>query len=479
MTMALPGGAPVAIADVLSPRGGTWGRSGMIVHAPDIVLAGLDRVAATGGPRTPATVLDNASGETSHWWPTFLPDGIHFLYSVLSTDSSRRGVYVGRADQPASMAGTPLLRSSSPVVYVPLLPHDGALLYVSGGRIEARHFDPAAMSVTPDARTIGSSDGASTLYHPTLLSASPDVLAFADEPIPWGTRLEAAGRDGRRLYGWTEAEPQNWPRVSPNGQLLARQRVDEFNNPDIWVEDLERHSRVRVTTAPVPDIQAVWAPDSQRVAYVSGNIPGRPGARMLTIAAADGTGVIRSFPCPGTYCEPTDWPRDDALLVNVVDGKNVDVWRVDAANGAARPLLHQPFDERDARMSPVGQWMAYVSNETGRPEVSVRTTGGVARRLTISASGGSQPVWRRDGLELFFVDPAGNLRRVPVQWSAGGIPSFGTVTTLPVGPVGFSHWGTQYDVSPDGGRIYFLRRNDDPAPREIHIVMGWRALLDP
>ena len=102
------------------------------------------------------------------------------------------------------------------------------------------------------------------------------------------------------------------------------------------------------------------------------------------------------------------------------------MWVIPAeVEGRARPLLNEPFDERDARMSPVGQWVAYVSNESGRAEVSARSMSGPVRRVTISATGGAQPVWRRDGLELFFVDPGGALRSVPVQWSASGTPTFG------------------------------------------------------
>ena len=480
MTVALPGGAPVAIADALSGHGGAWSRSGVIVQAPDIVLAGIDRVGVDGSNREPASLLTNALGDTSHWWPAFLPDGIHFLYSVLSTDDARRGVYVGQIDRPAPPAGPPLLHSNSPAVYVPLQGTKGALLYVTGGRIEARQFDAGRMAVTQDARTIGLSGATSTHYRQMLLSASADVLAFADSFVPWGTRLEVAGRNGTQLRQWSEPESQNWPRVSPDGHFLARQRVDRpSNNPDIWVEDLERGTRVRITTAPVPDIQAVWSPDSQRVAYVSGNLPGRPGRRVLNIAAADGTGIVRSMPCPGVYCEPTDWTGDGVLLVNVIDGGKYDVWTVQTADGGqSRPLLSEPFDERDARMSPVGQWLAYVSNESGSPEVSARSISGTARRVTVSAAGGAQPVWRRDGLELFFVDPGGDMRSVPVRWSASGNPTFGVSTKLSAGPISFGHWGTQYDVSPDGSRVYFLRPNDDPAPREIHIVMGWRALLE-
>ena len=106
MTVALPGGAPVAIADALSPHGGTWGRTGVILQAPDIVLAGIDRVGFDGRNPGPVTLLTNALGDTTHWWPAFLPDGIHFLYSVSSTEGSppRR---VRRPGRPAGATGRP------------------------------------------------------------------------------------------------------------------------------------------------------------------------------------------------------------------------------------------------------------------------------------------------------------------------------------------------------------------------------------
>ncbi len=295
-----------------------------------------------------------------------------------------------------------------------------------------------------------------------------------------GTRLESVSRNGERLRLWDEPEPQNWPRVSPDGRFLARQRVDLMtNNPDIWVEDLERGPRVRVTTAIEPDIHPVWSPDGRHLAFVSGAPPRRPGKRSLSIAAADGTGVVRSFPCPREYCEPTDWlPLQRQLLLNVSDSTGSDVWTMSPETGAAEPLLAGAFDERDARISPNGGWIAYVSEESGRAEVSVRSVSGPPTRIGISADGGDQPVWRRDGSEMFFVDTEGHVRSVSVQWARDGAPKFASPTRLNVPRIGVGHWGTQYDFSPDGSRMYFLPRNDDPPPHEIHVVMGWRALLE-
>jgi Tol biopolymer transport system component len=237
---------------------------------------------------------------------------------------------------------------------------------------------------------------------------------------------------------------------------------------------------VRITHGPAPGIFPVWSPDGNHLAYLDGNPPGRPGRKVLAIAAADGTGRVRTLPCPGSYCEPTDWTPDGRhLIVTVRDTRGADVWMVPAEAGAPpQPLLAAAFAEHDARVSPDGRWIAYVSNESGRPEVSVRSMSGAPTRIVLSGVGGSQPVWRRDGAELFFVDPQGRLRSVTVRQTGNGPTTFGLPVELNVPRIGAGHWGTQYDVSPDGRSVYFLPRNEDPAPRDIHVVIGWRALLE-
>ena len=110
--------------------------------------------------------------------------------------------------------------------------------------------------------------------------------------------------------------------------------------------------------------------------------------------------------------------------------------------------------------------------------VIAQTTTGRTDRVVVSGEGGSQPVWRRDGKSLYFVDLQGQLRRVVVRWSEDGEPSFGLPIKLDLPRVGSGHWGTQYDISPDGKRLYFMEPNQEPAPQAIHIAINWRALLD-
>jgi serine/threonine protein kinase/Tol biopolymer transport system component len=480
MKVAVAGGVPVPICDAPDGRGGAWSPSGTIVFGRTAIFEGLAKVSADGGPVQPATLVDFDRGENTHRWPVFLPDGIHFLFHVRASADERRGVYVGRIDRPASRPGSPLFRSESEALFVPTSGRErGVLLSTADGRLQARPFDAAALRLVGDPHTLPVAAGANTPYHPAMLSASADLLATVGVPIAYGVRLGTVARDGT-VVRLSERRPQNWPRLSPDGRRIARQLIDPARgNPDIWIEDLQDGTDVRVTTATSNDVLPVWSPDGRSLAHGSGTSK----EWRLSIAAADGTGVAQELPCPGAYCEPTDWSPDGRyLIVNTghafAGAEGRDVWSVPLeTGGSARAILSGPFPEYDARISPNGQWLAYVSEETGRPEVSVRSMSGPPRRLVASSDGGSQPVWRRDGRELLYVDREGRLRGRSVQHQPGGELTLGAANALSVPLIGSGHWGTQYEVSRDGQTVYFIDRTPAPRPSDIRVVLGWRALL--
>jgi Tol biopolymer transport system component len=479
MKVAVTGGVPVVICDAPDGKGGAWSPTGTIVFGPNVIFEGLARVSADGGPVQPATLVDFDRGENSHRWPVFLPDGIHFLFFVRASIDERRGEYVARIDRPASKPGPPLFRSESEAVFVPTSGRArGVLLSAVDGQLQARAFDPSALKLVGDPYTLSVAAGANTPFHSAMLSASADLLATVATPMAYGVRLGTVARDGTAVR-LSERRLQNWPRLSPDGRRMARQMIDPARgNPDIWIEDLQDGSLVRVTTATGADVLPVWSPDGRRLAYGSGTLK----ERRLSIAAADGTGVAQELPCPGFYCEPTDWSPDGRMLIVntrlAATAARPEVWSVSLeTGGAAKAILSGPFPEYDARISPNGQWLAYVSEEAGRPEVSVRSMSGPPRRRVVSSDGGSQPVWRRDGHELLYVDREGRLRGRSVQRQPRGELTLGVASALSVPLVGSGHWGTQYDVSPDGQHVYFIDRTPAPSPSDIRVVLGWRTLL--
>ena len=471
--VALDGGSPIPLADAPDPRGGTWSRSGVIVFQPEYRDTSLMRVSDQGGDVKPVTAVDRGQEETAHRWPAFLPDGVHFIYSIVSLRDAHRGIYLGSLEDPP-VRPIQLFVSESAAVYAPLGDgRHGALLSVADGRIEVRPFDPERRVLEGGVRMIGVNAIATSPRDAALLTATANVLAYSAGMIPWGARLASVGRDGGNLQFLSDRELGGFPRISPDGGRLARSRVDVLRgNPDIWLDDLRRGTRLRLTTSADLDVMPVWSPDGKEIAYRSGTVH----ETTIGFAASDGSGVTRTLACPKQPCEPNDWSPDGKYLVVTVDGR--DIWTVPLEPGATpQKLLDEGFIERDARISPDGRWLAYVSEESGRAEISVRSLAGPSRRFVVSSGGGDQPVWSHDGHELFFAAAQGFLYGVSVRSDKKDGLAFGTAIRLKVPPLGERHWGTIYEVSSDGRRFYFPYAGDDRPSREFGVVLNWSALL--
>ncbi|MEO6238927.1 MAG: protein kinase, partial [Vicinamibacterales bacterium] len=306
--IAVEGGPPVVLAEAADARGGTWSPSGVIVFAPLFRDSPLMRVPDVGGAVQPVTILDREHGDITNRWPVFLPDGIHFVYSVLSMRDERGGIYVGSVNEAPARSNQRLFASDSGALYASLDEgRPGALLSVGNGRVELRPFDPARRVLTGDARTLGINTIATSPHDAALLTASSGVLAYSETMLPWGSRFAAIGRDGSDLQFWTDRELGGFPRISPDGSRLARTIVDTSRgNPDIWLDDLRRGTQLRLTTSGEFDVMPTWSSDGREIAYRSGAL----NDPTISFAAADGTGVTRTIACPQRSCEPSDWSPD-------------------------------------------------------------------------------------------------------------------------------------------------------------------------
>ena len=309
MKVAVAGGVPIVLCDAPDGRGGTWSPSGTIVFSPTLIFDGLAKVSANGGAVEPVTLLDVNRGENSHRWPVFLPDGVHVLFHVRASADERRGVYVARIDRPASTPGSPLFRSESEAVFVPTSGRElGVLLSTADGQLQARPFDAATLRLVGDPRTLPVAVGANTPYHSAMLSAIGRSARDGGECRCRTACGWAPSRETGRTFDCRRARQQGWPRLSPDGRRMARQMIDPARgNPDIWVEDLQDGSLVRVTTATGTEVLPVWSPDGRRLAYGSGS---SLNERRLSIASADGTGVTTGTP----VSRPRSLLRADRLV---------------------------------------------------------------------------------------------------------------------------------------------------------------------
>ena len=320
MKVSLDGGAPVQLCDAPDGRGGSWSATGVIVFGARQIESGLMRISQAGGEVEPATLLDAQQGENSHGWPVFLPDGRHFLYFVRALSAERRGVYVGRTDGPASTPGKLLFLSDAEAVYASFDERErGVLLTVSDGRIQARLFDARRRLLTGDPRTMDLPVGWQYAAPRDDVDVSPPTCSpMHVRSCLAGVRRGWIGLDGTGPTLGDERALQGVPRVSPDGRRLARIELDAVRgSPDLWVEDLARGTRLRVSTKPIAQWPA-WSPDGEWLAYAAGSIQ----KGVVTIAAADGRGVASTVACPRQRCDPTDWSHDGRwLLATVYEGR--------------------------------------------------------------------------------------------------------------------------------------------------------------
>ena len=472
MKVPLEGGEPVDLAAAPDARGGSWSRSGVIVFQPFFRDRGLARVSANGGEVQAATLLDVTTNDTTHKWPVFLPDGDHFVYLVLSVDESRRGIYLGSLPQGPSAPTIRLFATASSASYVVPEGRDtGFLLSVVGGQIQARPFDGDRRTITGDPRAIGIAAAETSVHYAAMVGVSPRLLAFAETVVPAGFQFASVGVDGKELRVGPEREIAGPARLSPDGMRVTRSVLDPLTgDADIWVDDLVRDTRVRISTSRDLDLAPVWSPDGRRLAYRSGPW----GESNLSIASADGLGVLKVLRCPGEPCLPTDWsPDGQFILVNV----SQDVWKIQmGAEGAAERLLDGASLKRDARISPDGRRVSYVSHESGRPEVYIRTLSGAPHRVVVSR-GGDQPVWSRSGRQLFYVNLDHELHRVALRFDRDDRIVIEGPVKLPIAPFARGHLGTSYDVSPDAGRVYFPHPGAPSKPRDLGFALDWAARL--
>jgi|HubBroStandDraft_6_1064221.scaffolds.fasta_scaffold00030_9 Tol biopolymer transport system component len=459
-TVDLEGGSTQIVCEVPLGRGGAWGAGGVILFSP-APTAPLMRVSASGGTPVPITKLDTAL-HTSHRWPFFLPDGKHFLYIALHHDASKSGnntLYYASLD---GRENRPLFRAQTNAIYA-----GGFLLFGRGDQLMAQPFNPSAGTLSGEPQNVakGVMNDAST-WHMDASASNDGLLVFGsgasgDLELVWMDRSGNISTIAGKLPDLQSAV------LSPQGDRVALQM--NAGQTDIWVLDLTRGVRTRLTFGPVGNVSPIWSPDGKWIAYASA----QNGHFAICRKPSDGSGAEETLLTveqqPGLH----DWSRDGKYLLYSLplrDGP----WRQIFAlplEGERKPSL---IVERGTggRLSPDGRWLAYSSAESGRSEVYVMPFGGGQGKWQVSANGGAVPHWSMDGKELYYMDLTFNLFAVPVK-NAGGALQFGAAEKL------ITNWSAPqvfYDVSPDGKK-FLLDRVVQQVSQSVTVVTNFTAGL--
>lgn len=461
--------------------GGSWNKDGVIIFGQ--YGGPIMRVAAAGGIPTPLTVLDLSHRDVAHIEPYFLPDGRYFIY--MRGPNTDGMVSVGSLDaKPEQQDYQRLVQADLGVAYVPSSePGVGQMLFLRGLTLMAQRFDARHLKILGDPVRVV--EELVTPYWATgAFAVSPNgTLAYwpigkAESQLTWfdaqGKVLSTVGQPGMYL----SVAP------SPDGTRAVASRAGKIIT--LWQIDLSRGTSTRFELDPSADSQdPVWAPDGSSIMFGST----RPAGGMMDIyekqlsGAADAQAVIKS----SEWKRPRSWSSDGRFLLYMTEGSGTKdkLWVLPLIGDRKPvPFLRTQFEEPDGCFSPDGRWVAYVTNESGRYDVYVRPfsldPGGQVssdgRKWLISENGGSGPMWRKDGKELYYIDLEGKLMAVSV--TAGSDFKAGVPKALFQTPPSVSADNVlgQWAPSPDGKRFLFLvPENQDTPP--LTVVLNWQAGL--
>ncbi len=483
----LGGGAPQTLAPATNGSGGTWNADGVIVFAPS-VTAPLMRVSATGGAAAAVTTL--GPQQQGHVAPHFLPGGRRFLFHMWGGAPDTTGIYLGALD---GSAPTRLTAADSAGVFLP----SGWLLWVRAGTLVAQRLDVAQAALTGEPVTLadGVAFDGNFNFRSAVSVAATGLVAYRtgagnQRQLTWvdrsGTARGAVGDPDATLFH---------PRVSPDGRRVVVTRTVQGNR-DLWLLDGARTSRVTFDAA--FDDFPLWSPDGARIVFRSY----RTGVGDLYQKLTSGAGVEELLVASDQLKTPMSWSADGRFLLYLsIDAQtNADLWVVpmSGANASATArsqqetagdrtpsvFLKTPFREAYGAFSPDGRWVAYHSNESGRNEIYVRPfvppgaagTAAVAAtgQWQVSTAGGIHPVWRPDGKELYYLNPAGAMMAAPVTVTGATLEPGAPVVLFPTRIYGGGvdiQQGRQYDVAPDGR--FLINTELDSADAPITLIQNW------
>jgi Tol biopolymer transport system component len=451
-------------------RGGAWSRDGVILFDNDILM----RVSANGGTPLPVTALDPARKEIGHHLPVFLPDGRRFLYLRSSATEENSGIYSGSLEiKPEAQDPTRLVATRAGPVYAPsTIGRSGHLLFLRDASLMAQPLDPVGLKLTGDAVSIA--DRVAFADVPTgrfgyMSVSETGVLAYRQSELVRATPVwvDRNGRELAPLLSTPLERPQN-PRFSPDGRRLAL-----IVGGDLWVYDLDGRPPIKLTSGASKDLP-LWTPDGKRLVFASNAPP-----RGLLSVPADGGREAAQRMSPDGHYHPHGWSADGRDLIAVVNTYSATTWDILSipvrGEHTPQPILQTALVEGigGAAVSPDGRWLAYTSNATGSLEVWVQPYPGSGPPVRVSANGGSDPVWAKNGRELFFVEGD---RVMAATVKAGSTFDFEKPVLL--FKSGYGHQPASplaYDVAADGRFLMIKPANTQPQPSPITVVLNWTA----
>jgi len=466
----IAGGPVQIICDAPSGRGGTWNKDGVIIFTPNGQLGnGLYRVSVSGGPATRITVPDASRGEDSHRWPMFLPDQKHFLYLAANVSGKTEpdAIYVGALN---SDEKTFVVKATANAVYVA----PGYLLYYRDKTLFAQRFDAVKREVSVEAMPIVTDIAyLPRIAHAAYAASDTGVLVAQSGSGVALSRLVWYDRRGNETGAASKADVYSNIKLAPDAKTVALDKTDEQStNGDIWTYDIQRDAMKRLTFNPAIDAIPIWSPDGAHILFGSS----RNQKFDLFVKNADGGQEEKLLGFDNSNKDdkyPHDWSRDGKYILYT---RGAELWVATLPELTARSFLVLPGIIRNAQFSPDGKWVAYASNESGKFEVYVTSFPGAQGKWQVSSAGGTQPRWRGDTKELFYIAADGKMMAVPVNVGANfdaGAPA--ALFQAHARELVATSEQVSYDVTKDGQRFLINTQVKNADTHPMSVVLNWDA----
>jgi Tol biopolymer transport system component len=457
--IALSGGLPMTLCEAPNGRGGAWSRDDVILFVPNR-STGVHRVSAAGGSPVAVTRLDRSRGETSHRWPSFLPDGRHFLYRS-------PGIYLASLDGGEAKH---LVSADSGALYAASAAGAGYLLFVRDATLLAQPFDADKRQLTGEPFRVADQVGAHA-YGIGLFSVSENgVLVYASVGSSSGGQLGWFDRAGKRLGLIGSAGNNTYSRFSPDEKQVAVSRFDlQTRHYDTWLLDLSRGGDSRLSFTPGGSISPIWSPDGSRIIWT--------GDRNLYQKASSGVGQEEILLKSDSRANACDWSGDGRFIAYETSDPQgrLDLWLLPLeGDRRPKPWLETPFNETNARFSPDSRWLAYISDESGSNEVYVQAFPAAGGKRQVSTGGADYPRFRRDGKELFFV--AADRKLMAVDMKSGASFEYSPPRSL-FDLQSIKGISESYDVTRDGQRFLVVTESGVRAAEPFTVALNWTAGL--
>jgi serine/threonine protein kinase/Tol biopolymer transport system component len=463
-------GAIQTICDIKGRLVGfTWNQDGVMLLGN---LLGNDsrivRVSDAGGEVKTQVALDPARKDQQVALPVFLPDGNHFLYVAVNSVQDNSGFYVGSLDSKAPKRLMPLGSRVAGMAYSPQ-----GYIIIAGETLTAHQFDLSRLEIQGQPVQLAEMVDSFSVSDTGLLLFRKGVVVQQNKELTWYNRSgEAMGRVGAPAnYGDVE--------LSPKADRVAVDMVSNQNR-DVWAIDIPRNVTSRITSDAASDWSPSWSPDESQLIFASS----RGGVNHIYRKSSTGVGEEEMVSPNDSDQIPVNWSPDGRYIVfsrlrpagSTIGG--VDTWVMENfGDKKARPFVKSQFDKAQARISPDGHFLAYATNDSGIYQIVVQTFPDPnGAKWQITAQGGVEPKWRRDGRELYYLGLDGKLMGVPVKQDH----TFGTPVVLFQTPLAVVRNQTprdrRYDVASDGRFLIAVPVASNTEPT-IFAAINWAARL--